>query len=228
MLYLHGFASGPGSTKARFFERQFAVHGIQLLIPDLSGGDFEHLTITEQLNRVERTAGPGQGLVVAGSSLGGYLAALYAARHPEVERVVLLAPAFRFRARLAETLGQAEMARWRETGWRNVFHYGDGRDRRLSYALMEDAQCYEDFPDLPQPTLLLHGTRDEVVPSAYSIVFARSHPNVSLVLLDSGHELTDVTDRLWDEMAGFLGLNGTTSGTGVKSQDRRAPKAPAI
>ena len=45
-IYLHGFASGPGSTKARFFRDRFAEAGRELRVPDLAAGDFEHLTIT--------------------------------------------------------------------------------------------------------------------------------------------------------------------------------------
>lgn len=210
VVYLHGFASGPGSTKARFFAGRFRGSGVEFTIPDLATGDFEHLTITEQLKAIEQTAGAGRGVVVAGSSLGGYLAALYAARHPEVERLILLAPAFRFAARLRESLGPAEMTRWRETGWRLVYHYADGCDRKLWYGLMDDAAQYEDLPDVHQPTLILHGTRDEVVPHTDSEQFARMHPNAHVVLLDSGHELTDVTGQLWENASRFLGLCGPT------------------
>ena len=41
----------------------------------------------------------GEPVILMGSSLGGYLAALYAARHANVERLVLLAPAFNFPTR---------------------------------------------------------------------------------------------------------------------------------
>src|SRR5690348_17748458 len=53
---------------------------------------FEHLTISGQLGVLERTL-QNEPVRLIGSSMGGYLAALYAARHPEVDRLVLLAPA---------------------------------------------------------------------------------------------------------------------------------------
>ena len=209
VVYLHGFASSPGSTKARFFKQRFEQCGVHVTVPDLAAGDFEHLTITGQLKVVEQSAGGGPGLVLAGSSMGGYLAALYAARHPEVACMILMAPAFGFAVRLRETLGPGEMRRWRETGWRSVFHYGDAHERELSYALIEDAVRYQEFPEVAQPALILHGTQDDVVPAAYSERYARLHPNVRLVLLDSGHELTDVTGRLWEEASRFLGIDGS-------------------
>ena len=101
LLYLHGFASGPASKKARIFRDRFADAGIQLNVPDLAAGDFENLTITAQLGVVEREAGGGPVRLI-GSSMGGYLAALYASRHPETERMVLLAPAFDFVRRWQE------------------------------------------------------------------------------------------------------------------------------
>ncbi len=39
-VYLHGFASSPGSRKARFFEERFRELGIGLEIPELVGGGF--------------------------------------------------------------------------------------------------------------------------------------------------------------------------------------------
>src|SRR5712691_11493090 len=97
-LYLHGFASGPGSQKAAFFRRKFLARGVELRIPDLSDGDFEGLTLTRQLAVIDREAASGS-VSLIGSSLGGYLAALYAARHAAVHKVVAMAPAFGFARR---------------------------------------------------------------------------------------------------------------------------------
>src|ERR1700678_4151148 len=96
VVYLHGFASGPQSGKARFFAERFGARGVPFVAPRLDEGDFEGLTISGQLKVVEKAVGEGP-VVLMGSSLGGYLAALYAARHREaVEKLVLLAPAFQF------------------------------------------------------------------------------------------------------------------------------------
>ena len=81
MVYLHGFASGPGSTKARFFHARFAELGVALDVPDLAP-DFTHTTMSGQLAAVDGILARGPA-VLLGSSLGGYLAALAAARHPD-------------------------------------------------------------------------------------------------------------------------------------------------
>src|SRR4051812_44077838 len=124
IIYLHGFASGPSSKKAKFFKKKFESLGLAMSIPDLAQGKFESLTITGQLEVVAQ-ATEGRSVTLIGSSLGGYLAALYAARHPEVERLVLMAPAFGFAKRWPEILGPDIMREWRDTGSRLVFHYGE-------------------------------------------------------------------------------------------------------
>ena len=50
LAYLHGFASGPGSTKARFFRAELAALGATLEIPDLAP-DFTHMTRTAEFLR---------------------------------------------------------------------------------------------------------------------------------------------------------------------------------
>ena len=202
-IYLHGFASGPSSSKARYFRRRFEEAGVALDVLELDGGDFERLTLSGQLAVVERAAGRHESVLI-GSSLGGYLAALYAARHPEVDRVVLLAPAFQFARRFRERFTPEQLQDWKRAGSIPVFHYGHGEQRPLGYQLLEDAVQYEDEPDVSQPALILHGRRDPVVPPALSEVYAASHPNVRLRLYDSGHELTDQLDPMWTEIRAFL------------------------
>jgi uncharacterized protein len=205
IIYLHGFASGPGSSKAKYFKERLERHGARVMIPDLAGGDFERSTITSQLALVERLAA-GRPVVLIGSSLGGYLAALFAARHPEVGRVVLMAPAFGFPRRWPERLGPARLELWRSTGWIEVFHYGEGRSRKLRYRFLEDGSRYEDYPDFRQPALIFHGINDDVVPVRYSEQFAATHPNSQLQVLESGHELHNVMEQMGSGVARFLGL----------------------
>jgi pimeloyl-ACP methyl ester carboxylesterase len=203
ILYLHGFASGPSSRKAIFFRDYLQAAGARVDVLDLAAGDFERLTLTGQLAVVEQAAA-GRPVSLIGSSMGGYLAALYAARHPELTRAVLLAPAFAFARLWSESLGPARLADWRSSGFLNVFHYADGHDRRLGFQLLEDAARYEDFPNVRQPTLIFHGAHDDVVPPHSSQAFAATHPNTRLEILDSGHELLNVLDSIAPKVAAFL------------------------
>ena len=82
VVYLHGFASSPKSSKAQFFKQRLNEHGVEVEIPRLDSGNFEALTVTSQLHVIKEAIGD-QPAILFGSSLGGYMAALAAARRPD-------------------------------------------------------------------------------------------------------------------------------------------------
>ena len=203
-VYLHGFASSPQSRKAQAFRSALLRAGAgEPGIPDLAAGDFEHLTISGQLRVLERELGS-EPVRLIGSSMGGYLAALYAVRHASVERLVLLAPAFQFPVRWAESSGPEKMREWKESGWLEVYHYADRQARRVHYGLYEDALRYELNPDFGQPVRIYHGANDTTVPAGYSRDFAAAHPNAVFHELDSDHELLNVLDGIVEDAVPFL------------------------
>jgi uncharacterized protein len=207
IVYLHGFASSPRSSKAQFFKQKFDERGVPFEAPQLDEGNFERMTITGQLGVVERAVAA-RPAVLMGSSLGGYLAALFAARRPaEVTRLVLLAPAFQFASRWRARFRPEDLELWKQQGSAPFFHYGYKSAQRLGYAFVEDADQYEDAPDFGQPALILHGSEDPVVPAAISLEFAAGRPNVRVQLFPSAHELTDVLAGLWKEISRFLELD---------------------
>src|SRR5580704_4941030 len=169
IVYLHGFASGPASSKAQFFRARFGELGVPFEAPQLDEGDFQALTVSRQLGVVDQAVHNDR-VVLMGSSLGGYLAALYAARHQNIERIVLLAPAFQFPSRWQKRF-EPDLAQWQREGVKNFYHYAFKGDRPLGYQFVEDAVQYEDEPDFKQPALVLHGTHDDVVPAELSQEF---------------------------------------------------------
>jgi len=202
-VYLHGFASGPQSRKAQAFRDALADSGIDLEIPILDEGDFEHLTLSGQLRVIEKTL-DGAPCRLIGSSMGGYLAALYAVVHPEVDRLVLLAPAFGFQTRWREIHGEEAIEHWRETGWLPTYHYGAKEVRRVHFGLYEDAGCFPAYPDFRQPARIFHGINDTVVPVSFSQTFAADHPNAQLTELNSDHELLDALEGIVRDSTPFL------------------------
>lgn len=136
--------------------------------------------------------------------MGGYLAALYASRHPEVEKLVMMAPAFHFQNRWPEMMGADAVRRWEETGEMEVFHYAAGGPRKVGWQLASDAARWDPAPPVRQPALLFHGVRDQTVPIAGSELYAATYPNVILQAYDAGHELTEVMGEMWERTARFL------------------------
>jgi pimeloyl-ACP methyl ester carboxylesterase len=204
VVYLHGFASGPTSRKAKFFKARLEEENVEVTVPDLSQGDFEHLTITGQILVLEEAVGEGPVRLV-GSSMGGYLAALFAARNPQrVEKLVLMAPAFGFAGRWHAVAGKEGLQRWLTTGKLPIFHYGEGRIRELDLAMYKDSKKWEGEPDFTQSALIFHGVKDTVVPIDASREFAAGHGNVELIEMDSDHELTDVLQQIWAGCREFL------------------------
>ncbi len=196
-VYAHGFASSPESSKAQAFRAGLARSGTSLEIPAMDDGDFEHLTVSGQLRVLEREI-RSEPVCLIGSSMGGFVASLYAAAHPEVSKLVLLAPAFGFARRWQRKPAPPDF---------EVFHYGERRMRRVHYGLIEDALQYPDAPDFAQPAIIFHGVRDETVPIEHSRAIS-ARPNVKLVELDSDHELLDVLERIAGEGVSFLLSSG--------------------
>ena len=206
-LYLHGFASGPQSRKAQCFVKRLAGLGIAVNVPDLNQGDFANLSLSRQIAQGTALLDRDRPATVIGSSFGGLTAAWLGERLPQIDRLVLLAPAFGFPGSWRSRLGDAALQRWQATGTLRVFHYGDRTERVLNYGFLEDGDRYA-WQTLarPIPTLILHGKGDETVPISVSQDYSRDRPWVTLLELDSDHALTDSLDHLWTEARQFLGL----------------------
>ena len=145
-LWLHGFASGPSSSKGQFVRERLHERGIELAIPDLNEPAFFDLTVSRMLAQIDAIAA-GEEVVVFGSSLGGFTAATWAATRPGRTRaVVLLAPAFDLGPRWAARMGPEELAKWRSTGRAAFDHYAHGRKEELALAFLADAARHQSFP----------------------------------------------------------------------------------
>jgi uncharacterized protein len=209
VLYLHGFASSPASSKATLVGGRLRERGVAFRCPDLNEPDFSSLTMTRMLAQVDRElAALGGPAAVVGSSLGGALAILAAERWPaRVTRLALMAPAVMFAKPGHHLLPPERVESWRREGALSFFHYGAGEERRLSFAFYEDSLGYDVFgAAFAQPTLVFQGRRDESVEPAGVEAFCRGRANVSLTLLDDDHQLTASIETIWAGMAPFLGV----------------------
>jgi pimeloyl-ACP methyl ester carboxylesterase len=217
VFYLHGFASSAKSTKAGYFTERLRPFGVEVRCPDFNEPDFASLTMTRMLDRLDteiavldgaRPATPATPVTLVGSSLGGTLAVLAAARLANrVDRLVLLAPAVMFAKPGHQLLPPERIDEWRRARTTSFFHYAYEEERPLRFDFYEDTLKYDAFATrFSQPALIFQGLRDASVDYRTVEEFARTRPNVTLSLLDDDHQLIASLPRIWNDVQPFLGL----------------------
>lgn len=206
-IYLHGFASSPRSAKAQDLRDRFQALGISLVIPDLNSPEFTQLTLSRQLKQVAALMPVDQPITLIGSSFGGLTAAWLAEYQPQVERIILLAPAFHFLAQWLPRLGESALQQWQRQHALQVYHYGEQKMLPLNYQFVEDAAQYSETElQRSVPTLILHGTQDDVISIQASRDYGKTRSWVRLLELDSDHALANVTDEIWKAICEFCPL----------------------
>ncbi|MGP1384717.1 MAG: YqiA/YcfP family alpha/beta fold hydrolase [Thainema sp.] len=208
-FYLHGFASSPQSQKAQFLKACFQQHQIELQIPDLNQPSFLDLTLTRQIEQAKQILAPlaDQAVTLIGSSFGGLTAAWVAEQCPQVQRLILLAPAFDFLSHWTPKLGSQQMRQWRQAGQIEVYHHGFQTTQPLRYDFIKDAIQYDE-EDLQRslPTLLLHGRQDDVIPIQSSRDHAAARSWIQLIELEGDHGLVCDRTAIWDAIQAFCQL----------------------
>lgn len=189
--YFHGFRSSPNAKKGNHLRAVLADDGIELLLPDLNQPSFASLSVGAMLAHLdaqhEREGRPIWRLI--GSSLGGWLAARWAERHPEhVDSLVLLCPAFDIKNRWPKMFPSGVFEAWRRDGAMDT-HDAAGKPARLHFAFYEEASRERQWPHVSSPVTVIHGTRDETVPIEGSRTWVRDQENATLIEVDDTHDL---------------------------------------
>lgn len=214
VIYLHGFASSPGSKKANFFRPYFEEKGATYSIPDLNVPSFEKLSFTAILAKVADTvrAIEDDDIYLIGSSLGGLTTLHFCAHYRDqeakrIKKVALLAPAFDFAANRNKTMGEGWCQKWRDAGKMSFFNYARNAEADVHFGFVEDVLQYDSWRAIVDiPILIYHGKNDETVDYEQSIRFAKNHDHVTLNLLDSDHQLLDKTEEILQGIMDFFGL----------------------
>ncbi|MBX3463182.1 MAG: alpha/beta fold hydrolase [Planctomycetes bacterium] len=200
-LYLHGLGSVRTGEKSTSLLQHAARRGRACLRIDQRGhgessGRLGEVTIGELVADVRRVLAHLGPQIVVGSSLGGLVAAFAAAAEPHLVRgLCLLAPALGFTAQLERHL-DAEGRLWTS----------EGRAFVVERRVLDDAAGLDErgLPAcLSMPTLLVHGTADDIVPPHASerFVAAIAHPAKDLWLVPGGdHRLNTVADAVWPRL----------------------------
>lgn len=172
----HGFLSGKRSATNKTLTRLLLEQGIATFAFDFFGqgeseGPFESLTttlaVTQAMAALDLMQEKGfTKLGLMGSSFGGLVAILTAAKRQDLACLALKCPVVDFAEELRLTLGDKEMAAWKSTG--TIPNIMGGSDRiRLRYAFYEDCLnqiAYGPAASITTPTLIVQGDQDECVP----------------------------------------------------------------
>jgi uncharacterized protein len=229
VLYVHGFGSTRGGTKAQALEAACARRGWPFAAFDFrghgrSGGTLLDLRGSGLLDDLTAIALHLESLGIRhlfpiGSSMGGWAAAWFALGRgaAAVPAVGLIAPAFRFLQRRWESLSPAAREEWQQTG--RLRARNEWLDLEIGHGIVEERDRF-----LPEalaakwgtPLLIYHGLGDDTVPAADSISFVErtAYPDIELRLLKAGdHRLLNIKDELANEFCRFFGRwwQGTNS-----------------
>ncbi|MEB3293647.1 MAG: YqiA/YcfP family alpha/beta fold hydrolase [Synechococcales bacterium] len=147
-------------------------------------------------------------VTLIGSSLGGLIAAWVGECCPQVDRLILLAPAFGFLHHWLPKIQDPSLEEWRSQQWRSVYHYGTQRNEPLHYDFVVDLQQYDETQlQRAIPTLIVHGRQDEVIPIQASQTFAAQRSYVELVELEDDHALAQIPEASWQKIEQFSGAS---------------------
>lgn len=172
----HGFLSGKNSSTNKTLTRLLIERGIATFRFDFFGhgesaGPFELITNTLALAQAQaaldlvRQKGYRR-IGLMGSSFGGLVATLTAARRTDLACLALKCPVVDFAEELRLEFGEAEMRQWKATD--TVPNIMGGPNRvALRYAFYEDCLrriAYEPARSITAPTVIVQGDHDEHVP----------------------------------------------------------------
>jgi uncharacterized protein len=208
VLYCHGFASGPLSSKGRAVREHLGRRGIEVELLDLRVPSREELRLSRMIEVVQ--AAIDDQAVAIGASLGALTVARAAERDARIVAAVLLAPAFRLVERWRGRMGEEEWGRWQREG---TYAYDDhttpGSVLQIDFGFMEDLGLVDvGWPELRIPTTIVQGSRDDLVDPELVREFAAGRENVRLVEVDDGHQLLESLDVIHAEIEKVLTASG--------------------
>lgn len=207
LFWLGGFRSDMAGSKAMALDALGAEHGMAVTRFDysghgISGGDFNHGTISRWLEEAEAvlatTSGP---QIIVGSSMGGWLALLLARallrRGGKAHGLVLIAPAPDMtHALMLPDFSPDEHESLQNHGYIDQPSQYSDTPYRITRALIEDGAQHLLFGGVIEtgcPVTILQGGADPDVPPAHAIKLVTHilHDPVTLTLIPDGdHRLS--------------------------------------
>lgn len=232
IVFITGLLSTRWGNKSRALRQWCEEQGWSFCCYDVRGfgdseGDFTDYTLSDwladaravlsMLRNDAAARSMGGGFTLVGNSLGGWIAWLIAQECEEVDRLILLAPAFNMMGVRAQTISPERRHEWHSAGWMPWDDDPAHRDWPLSWKWVVESEAYwqSNFDRLRHVrTTIVHGLGDTVIHPEGSRAFVedlrRHDPSfpVELLLVAGDHRLSS-PDHM--EQLRRLLLDGTIS-----------------
>ncbi|NOT94760.1 MAG: alpha/beta fold hydrolase [Nitrospira sp.] len=207
ILFITGFLSKRWGNKSKALAQWCAEQGWGFCCYDVRGfgdseGQFIDYTLSDWIadaRAVLEHIRNGPPITIVGNSLGGWIAWLMAQECADIERLVLIAPAFNMMGLRAQSIAPERCHDWYTAGWMSWDDEPAHRDYPLAWKWVEESRDYwgRSFDRLrPVKTTILHGLQDTVILPQGSNQFAEqllardpSFP-IELNLIPGDHRLS--------------------------------------
>lgn len=207
ILFITGFLSKRWGNKSKALTQWCEEKGWGFCCYDVRGfgdseGTFTDYTLSDWIADARLLLNilrEGPPISIVGNSLGGWIAWLMAQEFQEVERLILIAPAFNMMGLRARLIDPERCHEWHTAGWMPWDDEPAHRDFPLAWKWVEESEAYwkTSFDRLrPVKTTILHGLQDTAILSSGSSEFVEqllsrdpSFP-VDLHLIPGDHRLS--------------------------------------
>jgi pimeloyl-ACP methyl ester carboxylesterase len=207
ILFITGFLSKRWGNKSKALAQWCEEQGWGFCCYDVRGfgdseGRFIDYTLSDWIadaRTVVTMLKAGPPITIVGNSLGGWIAWLMAQEREQVERLILIAPAFNMMSLRAKSIDPERQHDWHRAGWMPWDDEPAHRDYPISWKWVEESEAYwkTSFDRLrPVKTTILHGLQDTVIQPGGSRAFVEqvlardpAYP-IELDLLPGDHRLS--------------------------------------
>lgn len=199
-LAIYAHEIGCTHSRAHSYAEYLASHGIAVFAPDFRGGgrhcrsdgettDMTVMTEVEDLERVvafmrENAAVNCERPIIIGGSQGGFVAAIYAGRHPEsVSALILLYPAFQIPDVMKKMIREHGGIPEKKDlfGWIIIGH--------RYFTDMCDYDSFGETMKYKGPVLILNGDADRIVPQAVAEDVAARYADAEIHILPGAEHM---------------------------------------
>ncbi|MCZ6623879.1 MAG: alpha/beta fold hydrolase [Deltaproteobacteria bacterium] len=200
VILCHGMESNKESGKLVSLSRMLTERGILALRFDFayageSSGKFEEITYSGEVEDLQAAFKfmlryQIRKIAILGSSMGGTVALLFAAKEKRVTTLVTIAAPLHPENITERLLTQEEVKQWRQEGF--ATYHG----RRINASFLDDLQQInipEAAKKISCPVLVIHGDADETVPveDAYELHSQLTSPKRICILKGADHRLSN-------------------------------------